>query len=344
MSRRRTSAVRHVAALSVALAALPFVAGSRAAAQEAVGGRGHLLVITGASGEPAYGAAFHTSAAAITEAARTRFGLRPENIVYLGEDPARAPGRIAARSTREEVGRALAQLATRAAPGDAVWVVLIGHGSAQGEVSRFNLPGPDLSASDFARLLAPLSRQRVAFVNAASASGDFARSLAAPGRAIVTATKSPSERNETRFARHFADALSAPGADVDKDGGVSLLEAFTFAKREVARAYEAENRLLTEHAQLEDDGDGVAITDPTASTRDGRLASAMVLGAPGRGAATLATGPLATRRRALEDQVSALRARKATLDSTTYLQQLETVLVELARASRAERGGQEVRP
>ena len=344
MSRRAVSLVGRPATLAVALSAAALVVGSRVAAQEAPGGRGHLLVITGASGEPAYGDAFHTSAAAITEAARTRFGLRPENVVYLGEDPARAPGRIAARSTREEIAKALAQLATRAAPGDAVWVVLIGHGSAQGDVSRFNLPGPDLSATDFARMLAPLSRQRVAFVNAASASGDFARSLAAPGRAIVTATKSPTERNETRFARYFADALAAPGADIDKDGGVSLLEAFTFAKREVTRAYEAENRLLTEHAQLEDDGDGVAIADPTASTADGRLAAAMVLGAPSRGSATVAAGPLATRRRALEEQVAALRSRKATLDSTTYLRQLETVLVELARASRAERGGQGIRP
>ena len=344
MSRRLLATTARAATLAIALSALAPGVAARVSAQTAPGANGHLLVITGAAGEPAYGTAFHAAASAITEAARTRFGLRAENVIYLGEDPARAPGRIAARSTREEVTKALAQLATRAAPGDAVWVVLIGHGSAQGEVSRFNLPGPDLSAADFARMLAPLSRQRVAFVNAASASGDFARALAAPGRAIVTATKSPLERNETRFARHFADALAAPGADVDKDGGVSLLEAFTYAKREVTRGYEAENRLLTEHAQLEDDGDGVAIADPTSSTPDGRLAAAMVLGAPGRGAATVASGAMSARSRALVERVAALKARKATLDSTTYLQQLEIVLVELARASRAERGGQEIRP
>ena len=54
-----------------------------------------------------------------------------------------------------------------------MWVVLIGHGSGQGDASRFNLPGPDLTAADFARLLAPLARQQVAFVNASSASVDF---------------------------------------------------------------------------------------------------------------------------------------------------------------------------
>jgi hypothetical protein len=234
------------------------------------------------------------------------------------------------------VAQAIARVAERAAPGDQVWVVLIGHGSAQGEVSRFNLPGPDLTAQDFARLLAPLARQRVAFVNAASASGDFARALAGEGRAIVTATKSPSERNATQFATHFAAALSEDVADVDKDGRVSLLEAFGYTKREVARSYETENRLLTEHAQLEDDGDGVASDAPSAGAKDGRLAAALSLGAGG-GSAGTAAAPATARERELAQQVTALRARKATLDSTAYYAQLEAVLVELARASRAAR-------
>jgi hypothetical protein len=308
-----------------------------ALAAQAPGARTHVVVIAGAAGEPAYATAFHEAALAVADAARTRFGVAVDDVVYLGEDPARAPGRIAGRSTREVVASTLGRVASRAAPGDQVWIVLIGHGSAQGEVSRFNLPGPDLTAADFARLLAPLARQRVAFVNAASASGDFAKALAAPGRAIVTATKSPSERNATQFARHFAAALASPGADVDKNGGVSLLEAFAYAKREVARAYETENRLLTEHAQLEDDGDGVATADPAATTSDGRLAAGLVLGV-GAAVGDVGTGPGAERRRALEQQVVALRARRATLDSAAYWQQMETMLVELARVSRGSAG------
>lgn len=302
--------------------------------------RTHVVVIAGAAGEPAYAASFQEAALAVVDAARTRFGVAAEDIAYLAEDPARAPGRVTARSTREEVARTLGRVAARATPGDQVWIVLIGHGSAQGEVSRFNLPGPDLTASDFARMLEPLARQRVAFVNASSASGDFVKALAGPGRAIVTATKSPTERNATRFAHHFATALATPGADVDKDGGVSLLEAFAFAKREVARAYETENRLLTEHAQLDDDGDGVGSADPTATAGDGRLAAALVLGVAGGGGG----GVLSDRERALEQQVTALRARRATLDSAAYWTQMEAALVELARASRAARGGAGARP
>ncbi|MDF1506404.1 hypothetical protein, partial [Roseisolibacter sp. H3M3-2] len=306
--------------------------------------RAHVLVIAGASGEPAYAAAFHQAATAIAEAARTRLGVAAADVEYLGEDPARAPDRIAGRSTRERVAQALGRVARRAGAGDQVWVVLIGHGSAQGEVSRFNLPGPDLTAEDFARLLQPLARQRVAFVNAASASGDFAKALAAEGRAIVTATKSPSERNATMFATHFAAALAEDVADVDKDGRVTLLEAFAYAKREVARKYESENRLLTEHAQLEDDGDGVASDAPSARAKDGRLAATLALGVAGAGGAGVAAGPVTARERELVDRVAALRARKATMDSTTYEAQLETVLVEPARASRASRGGSPAAP
>ena len=312
--------------------------GARAAAAPPVPtGRTLLLVIAGAAGEPTYGAAFHAAALAIADAARTRFALADSDVVYLGEDPARAPGRIAGRSTREEVEGAFARLARRAAPGDAVWVVLVGHGSGQGTASRFNLPGPDLAAADYARLLAPLARQRVAFVNATSASADFARALAAPNRAVVTATSTALERNVTRFARHFADALAQPGADVDKDDAVSLLEAFAYAQREVARGYEAERRLQTEHAQLEDDGDGAASATPAASSsKDGRLAAALVLGGlPAGSDPRLA--PLRARRRALEQEVGALRARRAATDSAEYLRELETVLVELSRTGRAIR-------
>lgn len=344
MSARGAGWSRARRALAV-LAAPAVLAGRPSAAQTppAAATGTHVVVIAGASGEPAYAEAFHRAALAIVDASRTRFGVDAGAVAYLGEDPARAPTRMAGRSTREQIARTLGEVAARARPGDQVWVVLIGHGSGQGPESRFNLPGPDITAREFARLLVPLARQRVAFVNAASASGDFAGALAGPGRAIVTATRSSSERNATRFARHFADALATDGADVDKSGGVSLLEAFGYAKREVARAYEAENRLLTEHAQLEDDGDGAASQDPGVTGGDGRLAATLVLGGGPPGTDPRA-GPLTARTRALVDDVAALRARRATLDSATYERRLETVLVELARTSRALRALEGDRP
>jgi len=298
-------------------------------------GHAHVVLIVGASGEPQYADAFHRAAAQIDSAARTRYGVPSGDVVWLEEDTTRAPGRIAGRSTRENVERALTSLAARCAPGDQVWIVLIGHGSSEGDSPRFNLPGPDMSAADFARLLAGFSKQTVAFVDASSASADFAKALAGPNRAIVTATKVAGERNATRFARYFAAALATGAADTDKDGGVSLLEAFTYAQRETARSYETENHLQTEHAQLEDDGDGVASTTPAVDAADGRLAAAIVLG--GAGAGDPRAGTLVARRRALELQVADLRRRRAGMDSTAYWQQMETVLVDLARTAHAVR-------
>jgi hypothetical protein len=167
--------------------------------------------------------------------------------------------------------------------------------------------------------------------------------LAGPNRAIVTATKTGIERNETRFARFFANALATPNADVDKDGRVSLLEAFDFARREVARAYEADNRLLTEHAQLDDNGDGVASAEPGQNAKDGALSSMIALGG-----ATTSTNPkvvaLAAERRALETRIAELRQRKGSTDSTAYEKQLEALLLELARTAQAMRAAEGAKP
>ena len=332
------------------LALIPLVTGARPLSAQSPAAQTYVLVVTGAGGDAEYAHAFHTAAQSIAEAARRRFGLPDSNVVYLGEDPARAPSQIAGKSTKANVERELARLAARARPGDEVWVVLIGHGSASGagRQARFNLPGPDMTAADFARLLVPLGRQRLAFVNAASASGDFVRALAAPNRAIVTATKSSLERNGTIFANHFASALAGEGADVDKDGGVSLLEAFTYARREVARAYESENRLLTEHAQLDDDGDGVGSAEPAAKGGDGRLAARLVLAASRTARAVACANPrlaaLHAEQRALEERLTELRSRKHTMDPDEYEKQLEALLLNLARTGQAIRAIEGVSP
>jgi hypothetical protein len=285
----------------------------------------YLLIVTGISGEPKYGDAFHEWATQLESAAEKRMGLPRAHIIYLGEKPDRDPSRIDGRSTREGVSEALRKIGAGVRPGDTVAVVLFGHGSASGGVALFNLPGPDLSASDFAKLLEPFALQRVVFVNTASASGDFQRALQGKNRVIVTATKSGMERNETVFGRYFAEALAKDVADVDKNGRVSIQEAFDYARQQVAEAYQKDNRLLTEHAVL-DDGQG------------GALARTAYLG--GDGAQTAEATPsdprlaaLVRERQALEDRIEALKARKDTLAADAYEKELESLLLELAAKS-----------
>lgn len=283
----------------------------------------HVLVVTGVGGEPGYSAAFVAQAERLITGLE-RYGVPRDRIVWLAEDAARAPGRIAGRSTRERVLAELARIGGGARQEDRLLVVLIGHGS-DGTEPRFNLPGPDLSPRDLVAVLKPLEAPLVAVVNAASASGGFVEPLTGPRRIVITATKTGFERNETRFPRSFASAFEGDAADGDKDGAVSLLEAFTFATRDVARWYESENRLLTEHSRVSDE----ALARQFVFTPAARVVTA----APG----DTATAALLARKRELEGSIERLRGRKAAMDSTTYTRELEALLLELARTNQALR-------
>ncbi|MDO8834416.1 MAG: C13 family peptidase [Vicinamibacterales bacterium] len=306
-------------------------------------GASHVLVIVGLGGDHENAERFHGWAATIVDAARERFAVPRENIVYLGEDTARDPGRISGRSTREAIGAAVTALAANARPGDRVFVVLIGHGaSAVPGAPRFNLPGPDLTATDFARLMDRLAAQTVTFVNTASASGGFVAALSGPGRTVVTATRSDGERNQTRFGEFFAEALVSPDADGDKDGRISMLEAFTFARAQVVASYERDGQLLTEHAVLDDNGDRQGTEVPGQPGQDGALARSLFLSPGARGDTADATADpelqtLVARRQAIEGELAALKAGKNTRKDADYERELERVLTELARVSRAIR-------
>jgi hypothetical protein len=311
--------------------------------------RTHLLIVTGASGEPRFASAFHAEAMALRSAALAGLGVPDSQIIYLGEDPSRDPRAIRGRATREGVTQAFDRIASRARPSDIVLVLLIGHGTAQDDVSRFNLPGPDLTDADFTKLLDRLDGQSVAFVNASSSSGDFVKRIAAPNRIVITATKSGFERNETVFASHFVAAYSKDGADTDKDGRVSLLEAFVYARREVVRAYEESNKLLTEHAVLDDNGDGVGQADPSDKGPDGLRARSFFLQPfSGAAAAALASNPAAaalleTQRR-LQSQIDSLRGNRAGMTEEDFQKALEPLMLRLAETTQALRALQVKKP
>lgn len=308
---------------------------SALAAQES-----HLVVVQGLGGTPEMEERFSRWAIRIVDAARERFGLAEESVVYLAPRPEKDPDRIADRSTRESVERVLDETAGRADPGDRVLVVLIGHGNWDGERSRFSMPGPDLTAADFAALLKPFEDQTVALVNAASSSGEFLPVLSGPRRIVVTATQSGRESNATEFGRFFSEALAGEGADADRDGSISLLEAFRYARTEVERHYEEQNLLLTEHARLDDDGDGEGTAAPQGGEGEGSLAARFVLsGGPNvEEGADPRLRALYDERRALEEEVRDLRARKDEMPDGAYQDSLERLLVKLARISREIRG------
>lgn len=280
----------------------------------------HALIITGLSGEAQYKESFRAVAAMLVDSARTRWGVADSSLIVLAEDIASDPRRVRNVSNREQVQAAFLRLSRRVAPGDVVFVFLNGHGAGEGPRSRVNLPGPDPTAADYSTWLAGFSRQTVVFVNAASGSGDFVPVLAGKGRLIVTATKTAIEKNETVFAKPFVRGLVGNEADADKDGRVSIFEAFDYAKKEVAKHYEADNRMLTEHAIVSDTA----------------MARTVAFGGP-KGSTDPRVIALVGERQSLEAQVVLLRGRKAATDSTVYERELERLLLAIAEKSQAIR-------
>ncbi len=299
----------------------------------------HLLVVVGLGGDDVYRDRFHGWAVQLVDAAQGRYGVPGENVRLLSEKPELDPERIADRSTRENVEAAVRDIVRRADPGDGVIIVLIGHGTARGGEARFNLPGPDMRPTEFAVLLDELSQQRVAFVNTASASGGFLAPLAGPNRSVVTATRTAREQNETVFGGYFVEAFDGEEADLDKNGRVSLLEAFQYASREVERYYSDEGLLMTEHARLVDDWQGEGEPDASTEGAEVRIARAFYLSdeGSGTGAATEVTPELAAlyeKRDSLETRVRELRAVEETLAPQEYEQRLEDLLVEMGLLNR----------
>lgn len=304
----------------------------------------HVLVVVGLGGTPEYRDTFHGWAMDLREAATDELGVPESHVVYLGEDPSIDPDAVRARSTRDNLEAAVAEIAVRARPDDRILVVLLGHGSARGAEGRFNLPGPDVTGTDMAGVLDGFGDRSVALVNAAPASGSFVEPVSGPGRVVVTATRTAREQNETHFGRFFVEAFRGGGADLDKDGRISLLEAFEYARQEVARFYEERNLLLTEHALLDDDGDGVGSEAPDPATGEGGLARSFRIGGdravaageaePGAASVDPELQGLYEERDRLQDEIDQLRARESSMERDTYERALEDLLVELALVSR----------
>jgi hypothetical protein len=299
-----------------------------------------LLIVVGLSGDPEHGKTFHKWGTTLAEASE-RLGVPKDRLVYLVDAPMEGDARVSGRATRDEISKAIDGFAKQAGAEDVVFVMLIGHGSYDGRDSKFNLPGPDMAAADFNLMFKRLPTKQIVLVNASSASGPFIDGLSAPGRTIVTATRSGAEQYTTLFGGFFIDALTSEAADADKNKRVSVLEAFNFAKTEVTRAYEREGLLATEHALLDDDGDKEGSATPTTTgsdpkNKDGKVAAVVSLGVAGDDG--LPSDPklraLHVERRDLERRVESLRLLKESMDPAKYSSELEKLVTAIALKTR----------
>ena len=281
----------------------------------------YYVTVAGLGGEPDYEQRFAAWAGDLGKALAKPAGAK--SWVLSGKD-----------ATRERLRQVLAEIAGRAGENDALAVMLIGHGSFDGADYKANLPGPDISAAELAEALDRVPAGRQLVVNMTSASGASIAALQRPRRAVITATKSGTERNATVFARYWIEALNDPAADSDKNEIVTALEAFRYADQKTARFYETQKRLATEHPLLEDTGAGEGVRTPSAENGQGLLAARFPLLRLGAAAAEFsdpARRKLRDRKEELEQAIDKLKYEKAAMPLDEYKKQLTALLIELAK-------------
>ena len=287
-----------------------------------------VIVVVGATGTPEYAAQF-TEWAALWEKACLKGKAK---YISIGLD------KTEGSSDRARLQKILMNESKQTSA--ALWLVLIGHGTFDGRAAKFNLRGPDVSADELTEWLKPFSRP-VAVINAASSSAPFLSRLSAQERIIITATKSGFEQNFARFGRYLADSIADIKADLDKDGQTSLLEAFLIASNRVNEFYSAAGRLITEHALLDDNGDGLGTRAdwfrgirPVQKARDGasldgyRAHQFYLVCSEDE----MKMAPnLRTQRDKLELEVMKLRDSRETFSEDEYFSKLEALLSNIAQ-------------
>ena len=301
------------------VAVLLGLASSRAHAGQTV------LAVIGAGGEEEYHKQFLEWTAHWEKAAAEG----EAEFLSIGQDPGQT----------NDLARLQERLSSLPRAGEPLWLVFIGHGTFDGKEAKFNLRGPDLSAGGLAKALDPMTRT-VVIINTSSSSAPFMNVLSRSNRVIITATRSGHEQNFARLGEYLSESIRSPHADLDKDGQTSLLEAFVLAARQTADFYRNEGRLATEHALLDDNADGLgtqadwfrgvrAVKKPQKGAADGMRAHQLHLVRSER------ERSLSPETRARRDEVEAaiakLREAKDKLKDEEYYQQLEPLLIEIAR-------------
>ena len=279
------------------------------------------VTVAGLGGEPDYEQRFTAIAGELDKTFKTANGAHVYTLT--GKD-----------STKAHLTQIMTEIAREAKPDDDLIVTLIGHGSFDGDEYKFNLPGPDISGAELAAMCDRVAAKRQLIVNTTSASGGSVAALERPGRAVIAATKTGTEKNATVFARYWAEGLEDPSTDADKSGSVSAMETFKYADRKTADFYASQKRLATEHAVFEDTGHGDAVRLTTAEGREGALLASFTVIRIGAAQAAMndpAKRDLILQKENLEQKIDALKYQKAAMEPEDYKQQLTQLLVQLAK-------------
>lgn len=304
------------------------------------------LIICGNGGDEIYSEKFDDWGKRLQKTIATHRNQSPDKILFLSEMPD-GPSTQTKTSELTNIKAALAKIAEEIDSEDDLFIYLIGHGSHWRRVSRFHIPGPDLTAQQLAELLKPIRAKRIIILNTASASAAFINTLSGPRRVICTATKSVEEKNAPVFMEYFIQALEDGSADQNRDERISFLEACRQAADLTEAHYLGEGLMATEHALIDDNGDSLGTrlkaemdappksrkkAKAAKSSPDGPVADQCFL----REFSFPADVPreLIERYLSLLSDVEALKLKKGDLERGAYYMALEILLVQAAKANR----------
>jgi hypothetical protein len=276
----------------------------------------YALIVSGVSGSEKFAESQKTWVSSLQATLTKRMGFSPDRITVLAEGA--DAGSVA---NRENVAKALAALKPRLTADDTLLVVLFGHGTFDGAAAKFNLVGPDMDSKEWKTALDG-SPARLIFVNTTSSSFPFVQTLLGKNRIIIAATDSAAQKYATVFPQYFLEALDDQDkADNDKNGRLSVWEAFTYANQAVKQAFEQKQTLVTERSIIDDGANGV-------------LAKTTFLDMPsGTSSANPAVAGLEKRRIAIEAEIEQLKAKKGQMPAGQYEEEFERLAIELAKIS-----------
>lgn len=286
------------------------------------------VIVSGASGGEKYAEQMATWRNDLRTAFINRYQFKPEFVKVLVDEAATSGD----RGTAENVRKLFAEIRKSATKDDFVFIVLLGHGTFDGDVAKFNLVGPDLTAKDWTDLLKGV-QGRVTLVNTTEASFPFLESLTSKGRVVITATDSAAQKYATVFPEYFVKAVKEASTDLDKNGRTSIYEVFQSASAAVKQHYEQRGQLTTERSLLDDNGDGKG-REASAEGPDGGVARLAYLD---NEVAAVSSNPelaaLIKRRQALEQQAEEHKQLKGVMPDAEWNTQFEKLMLELAQVS-----------
>ncbi len=217
----------------------------------------YALIVGGVGGEKSFYDEFWSATSRMHNLLTEEYGYSPEHISFLFEDDGEALGLVDGKSTKAGVESAFAEIAQKVQPGDRFVFFMIGHATKTGAGLKFNLPGRDLNGTEYADFINQISAEQTILIFGFPYSARMVPQVSKEGRTIITSCSPHEGYMQSGFGNIFIDAFSDAAADTDRDGAISLLEAFLYTQDRVKTWYENDGSVQSEHPHLDDNGDGI---------------------------------------------------------------------------------------